>query len=316
MARRVWVCGHVDVQGRKSDVQSRLPTTSLGSLLVHDISLTTLYLISTTPTTMPPTFTIFQDPPSAPSTRSPTRAPLNSASSRPLARLSSSSTSVALVADKENVDPSTGLPRTTAAKPKAKKALSTKNKENSKASAKVPKASRGGSAAAGPAKPTNTLRASPYRPVLSLPVSELAFHLASSSATPKPCLIAGFSASGLSDFAEPEFDLYSDFVDQPSPPRSRPDSMWASELSPTVETAGDRKARDLTELPLADLSEAFATGTKKSIRQKKMLPSNELTLSLFGGASGCLSSSASHTALHMERPFTASADLGITTGFF
>ncbi|QRV90890.1 hypothetical protein RhiJN_18908 [Ceratobasidium sp. AG-Ba] len=303
MARRVWVCGHVDVQGRKSDVQSRLPTTSLGSLLVHDISLslalTTLYLISTTPTTMPPAFTIFQDPPSAPSTRPPIRAP-------PTLPLRAPSPACL----PENVDPSTGLPRTAAAKPKAKKALSTKNKENSKASAKVPKASRGGSAAAGPAKPTNTLRASPYRPVLSLPVSELAFHLASSSATPKPCLIAGFSASGLSDFAEPEFDLYSDFVDQPSPPRSRPDSMWASEPSPTVETAGDRKARDLTELPLADLSEAFATGTKK------MLPSNELTLSLFGGASGCLSSSTSHTALHMERPFTASADLGITTGFF
>jgi hypothetical protein len=39
--------------------------------------------------------------------------------------------------------------------------------------------------------------------------------------------------------------------------------MWPSELSHVVETEGDRKARDLTELPLADLTEAFATGAKK-----------------------------------------------------
>ncbi|KAG9126518.1 hypothetical protein FRC07_003140 [Ceratobasidium sp. 392] len=215
---------------------------------------------------MAPTFTIFQDPPSAPSTRAPTFTSLTSASAstRSLGRLASSSTSVfALDADKENVDPSTGLPRTTI-KPKAKKALSTKNKENPpKALPKASKATRGGSATLGPVKPTNTLRASPYHPVTSLPSSELSVQLAGSSPTPTPCLITGFSASILSDFAEPEFDLYSDFVDQPSPPRSRPDSMWVSEPSPTVETVGDRKARDLTELPLADLSEAFATGAKK-----------------------------------------------------
>jgi hypothetical protein len=94
-------------------------------------------------------------------------------------------------------------------------------------------------------------------------VPELSFNLASSSPISPPCLIAAFSASSLSDFAEPEFDLHSDFVNQPSPPRSRPESMWPSELSPVVETEGDRKARDLTELPLADLTEAFATSAKK-----------------------------------------------------
>ncbi|KAG8744712.1 hypothetical protein FRC10_009626 [Ceratobasidium sp. 414] len=213
---------------------------------------------------MAPTFTIFQDPPSASTTRAPTFTSLTSASAstRSAGRLASSSTPVfALDADKENVDPSTGLARTTT-KSKAKKAPSIKNKENpSKAPSKASKA-RGGSAAPGPAKP-NTTRANPYHPVTCMPVSELSFQLAHSPPTPTPCLITGFSASILSDFAEPEFDLYSDFVDQPSPPRSRPDSMWSSALSPVAETAGDRKARDLTELPLADLSEAFATGAKK-----------------------------------------------------
>ncbi|KAG8681192.1 hypothetical protein FRC09_017689 [Ceratobasidium sp. 395] len=215
---------------------------------------------------MAPTFTIFQDPPSASSTRAPTFTSLTSASAstRTHGRSASSSTSTfALDADKENLDPTTGRPRSTT-KPKAKKALSTKNKENPpKALPKASKASRGGSASPGPAKPANPLRASPYHPAMPLPVSELSFQLTRSSPTPTPCLITGLSASILSDFAEPEFDLYSDFVDQPSPPRSRPDSMWVSEHAPVLETEGDRKARDLTELPLADLSEAFATGAKK-----------------------------------------------------
>ncbi|KAG8720544.1 hypothetical protein FRC08_018897 [Ceratobasidium sp. 394] len=266
---------------------------------------------------MAPAFTIFQDPPSAPTTRAPTFTSLTSASAstRSIGRLASSSTSVfALDADKENVDPSTGLTRSTA-KPKTKKASTIKNKENPpKVLSKASKA-RGGSAAPGPAKPTNTLRANPYHPVTSLPVSELSFQLASSSPTPTPCLITGFSASILSDFAEPEFDLYSDFVDQPSPPRSRPDSMWSSELSPVVETAGDRKARDLTELPLADLSEAFATGTKKSIRQKKALPSNELSPSLFGGASGCLATAPQMTP-HLEQHRGSVVDMRVSAGLF
>lgn len=101
----------------------------------------------------------------------------------------------------------------------------------------------------------------------SLPVSELSFQRTSASQPTALSLITGFSASSLGDFCEPEFELPSDFVDQPSPPRSRfaigSDSLWSGALSsPELETEGDRRSRDLTELPLADLSEAFNAGVK------------------------------------------------------
>jgi hypothetical protein len=184
MDRRIWTrCVHQDVQN-ETDVQFRLSTTSFSlSLYNHDLSYHSVHTPHSLPHLydsnaltrrhrqlypMAPTFTIFQDPPSASNTRaSSTSLTPTPASVRSLGRLASSSTSVpALVADKENVDPSTGLPRTNPAKPKAKKALSSKNKENSsKASTKASKATRGGSTSPGPVKSAKTIRTSPYHPV-------------------------------------------------------------------------------------------------------------------------------------------------------
>ncbi|KAF8679875.1 hypothetical protein RHS04_04653 [Rhizoctonia solani] len=227
---------------------------------------------------MAPTFTIYQDPPVACQSRV-TSKPLSSHSSSPrsFGRPASGSTStLARDADKENVDPVTGKGRATTTKHKNKKPTSSKNsksKETSpKPSSKPAKASRGGNAAPGPAKPGKPARISPYPdPAIPSFMSELSIDLMGSLEQPAPCLITGFSASSLSDFAEPDFDLQSDFVEQPSPTRPAPvvgaSALWASFTSQTTEADADQKARDLTELPLADLSEAFVTGLSNSTKK-------------------------------------------------
>ncbi|KAF8761751.1 hypothetical protein RHS01_01040 [Rhizoctonia solani] len=211
---------------------------------------------------MAPTFTIYQDPPVACQSRV-TSKPLSSHSSsaRSFGRPASGSTStLARDADKENVDPPTS-------------SKNSKSKETSpKPSSKPAKASRGGNAAPGPAKPGKPARISPYPdPAIPSFMSELSIDLMGSLEQPAPCLITGFSASSLSDFAEPDFDLQSDFVEQPSPTRPAPvvgaSALWASFTSQTTEADADQKARDLTELPLADLSEAFVTGLSNSTKK-------------------------------------------------
>lgn len=94
-------------------------------------------------------------------------------------------------------------------------------------------------------------------------------------------------------------------------PTAAPNSLWTPAIpSYVVETDGDRKARDLTELPLADLSEAFTTGISDSAKkviqlvaftyfrilikcqptsQNKLPASNEPRLSLLGESIVCLS---------------------------
>ncbi|CAE7208138.1 unnamed protein product [Rhizoctonia solani] len=247
---------------------------------------------------MAPTFTIYQDPPAVSQPRLSTK-PLSaqSSSARSSSRPAPCSTSLLVRdADKENVDPTTGKGRATTTKSKSKKSLSSKNKDASpKPSSKPSKTSR--SSAPGPAKSGKAARISPYPdPVVPSFMSELSFNLASSLEQPAPCLITGFSASSLSDFAEPDFDLQSDFVQQPSPTRAAPGvgttALWTSLPTPTTVIDSDQKARDLTELPLADLSEAFATGasngTKKSTCQNKVTMPNELTLSFLDESMTCL----------------------------
>ncbi|KAB5594350.1 hypothetical protein CTheo_2280 [Ceratobasidium theobromae] len=253
---------------------------------------------------MAPTFTIFQDPPctSASAAYAPSSKPLSSvsSSSRSLGRSASRSVSLlALDADKENVNPTTGLSRAGLAKPKSKKALSSKNKDStSKALSKASKTSRGNSTNPSPAKSGKGARTAPYPdPVVPSSVSELSFGSSDSPQPVAPCLITGFSASSLSDFAEPDFDLHSDFIQQSSPtrpmPTAAPNSLWTPAIPYVVETDGDRKARDLTELPLADLSEAFTTGisdsAKKPTSQNKLPAPNEPRLSLLGESIVCLS---------------------------
>ncbi|CAE6421719.1 hypothetical protein ACGC1H_001838 [Rhizoctonia solani] len=245
---------------------------------------------------MAPTFTIYQDPPAVSQPRVTSKhLSTQSSSARSSGRPVSCSTSLlARDADKENVDPASGKGR--AFTTKNKKSLSSKNKDASpKPSNKVPKVSR--SAAPGPAKSGKAVRTSPYPdPVVPSFMSELSFNLTSSLEQPTPCLITGFSASSLSDFAEPDFDLQSDFVQQPSPTRVAPvvgaSALWTSLSSQTPEIDPDQKARDLTELPLADLSEAFATcisnGTKKSTYQNKASMPNEFTLSFLDESMTCL----------------------------
>ncbi|KAF8605063.1 hypothetical protein BDV93DRAFT_521944 [Ceratobasidium sp. AG-I] len=273
---------------------------------------------------MAPTFTIFQDPPCPTSSRrTPSVTTFTSASSstRSFGRPASSSTPMlAQDADKENVDPVTGLPRGAAAKSKSKKALSSKTKDNSsKTLTKAPKASRGGSPT--PAKPAKTVRTSPYPDsVPSLPVSELSFQRTSASQPTTLSLITGFSASNLGDFCEPEFELPSDFVDQPSPPRSRfaigSDSLWSeAPPSPELETEGDRRSRDLTELPLADLSEAFNAGAKMSTRQNKVTVSTKRKFPPFNGPSTCFSSGFQTTPM-LERQHALIVDVASRTGSF
>ncbi|KAJ1311673.1 hypothetical protein OPQ81_010147 [Rhizoctonia solani] len=273
---------------------------------------------------MAPTFTIYQDPPAVSQPR---------ASSKPLSTHSSSARSfghpapcstslLARDADKENVDPVTGKGRATTTKHKNKKSLSSKNKDTStKSSSKAPKASRSISAAPGPAKPGKPARTSPYPdPVAPSFMSELSFNLASSLEQPTPCLITGFSASSLSDFAEPEFDLQSDFVQQPSPTRPTPVvGATALRSSQTPEIDSDQKARDLTELPLADISEAFTTcvsnGTKKSTCLNKVPMSNEFTLSFLDESITCLPPILQMTP-RFERQYALIADFDSDVSVF
>ncbi|KAG8763736.1 hypothetical protein FRC11_013191 [Ceratobasidium sp. 423] len=274
---------------------------------------------------MAPTFTIYQDPP-APSQPRASSKPLSTHSARSFGHPASCSTSLlSRDADKENVDPATGKARVTTTKPKNKKSLSSKNKDtSSKPSSKAPRASRSGSAAPGPAKPGKAVRISPYPdPVVPSFMSELSFNLASSHEQPTPCLITGFSASSLSDFAEPDFDIQSDFVQQPSPTRPAPvvgaGALWAS-LSPrTTEIDADQKARDLTELPLADLSEAFApsvsNGTKKSTCQNQVTMPNEFTLSFLDESMTCLPPTPQMTPC-FERQFALIADFDSNVSVF
>ncbi|CAE6506769.1 unnamed protein product [Rhizoctonia solani] len=276
---------------------------------------------------MAPTFTIYQDPPAASKPRVSSK-PLStqSSSSRSFGHPASCSTSLlARDADKENVDPATGKGRATTTKPKNKKSLSSKNKDTSpKPSSKGPKTSRTGSAAPGPAKSGKATRISPYPdPVVPSFMSELSSNLASSLEQPTPCLITGFSASSLSDFAEPEFDLQSDFVQQPSPTRPAPavgaSALWTSLPSQTPEIDSDQKARDLTELPLADLSEAFVTGvsngTKKSTRQNRVTMSHEFTLSFLDESMTCLPPTLQMTP-RFERHYALIADFDSDVSVF
>ncbi|KAH7345224.1 hypothetical protein B0J17DRAFT_702682 [Rhizoctonia solani] len=275
---------------------------------------------------MAPTFTIYQDPPAASKARVSSK-PLStqSNSSRSFGLPASCSTSLlARDADKENVDPA-GKGRATTTKSNNKKSLSSKNKDTSpKPSSKVSKALRTGSAAPGPAKSGKAARISPYPdPVMPSFMSELSFNLASSLEQPTPCLITGFSASSLSDFAEPEFDLQSDFVQQPSPTRSAPavgaSALWTSFPPSTPEIDSDQKARDLTELPLADLSEAFATGvsngTKKSTRQNRVTMSHEFTLSFLDESMTCLPPKLQMTP-RFERHYALIADFDSDVSVF
>ncbi|CCO26695.1 hypothetical protein BN14_00726 [Rhizoctonia solani AG-1 IB] len=275
---------------------------------------------------MAPTFTIYQDPPVASQSRVASK-PLSahSSSSRSFGRPVSSSTStLARDADKENVDPAIGKGRAMT-KTKTKKSTNSKNKDTSpKPSSKASKASRGGSAAPGPVKSGKPARISPY-PDLAMPsfMSELSIDLTSSLEQPTPCLITGFSASSLSDFAEPDFDIQSDFVQQPSPTRPapviRPGTLWASLTSQTTEFDADQKARDLTELPLADLSEAFVTdvsnSTKKLTCQNKAIMPKELTLSFLDESMTCLPPTL-QMAPRFERQYALIADFDSNVSVF
>ncbi|KDN42967.1 hypothetical protein RSAG8_06493, partial [Rhizoctonia solani AG-8 WAC10335] len=276
---------------------------------------------------MAPTFTIYQDPPvvSQPRVSSKTLSTQFS-SARSSNRPAFCSTSLlARDADKENVDPATSKGRVTTTKSKNKISLSFKSKDTSpKPSNKTPKALRSGSAAPGPAKSGKVARISPYPdPVAASFMSELSFNLASSLEQPTPCLITGFSASSLSDFAEPDFDLGSDFVQQPSPTRAAPvveaDALWAPFSSQTPEIDPDQKARELTELPLADLSEAFAVGvsngTKKSTRQTRVTMPNEFTLSFLDESMTCLPPTL-QTTPRFERHYALIADFDSDVSVF
>ncbi|CAE6401427.1 hypothetical protein RSOLAG22IIIB_02539 [Rhizoctonia solani] len=274
---------------------------------------------------MAPTFTIYQDPPVVSQPPVSSKLPLTQPSSaRSSNRPASCSTSLlARDVDKENVDPASGKGRATTTKSKNKKSLSSKNKDMpSKSSSKVPKVSR--SAAPGPAKSGKAARISPYPdPAMPSFMSELSFNLTGSVEQPTPCLITGFSASSLCDFAEPDFDLQSDFVQQPSPTRAAPvvatSSLWTSLSSQTPEIDSDQKARDLTELPLADLSEAFAigvsNGTKKSTCQNKATMPNEFTLSFLDESMSCLPPTL-HTTPRFERRYALIAEFDSDVSVF
>ncbi|CAE6429180.1 unnamed protein product [Rhizoctonia solani] len=278
---------------------------------------------------MAPTFTIYQDPPAPCQSRvAPKSLPMHSSSGRSFGRPVSSSTSIlARDADKENVDPATGKGRPTTTKPKNKnkKSTNSKNKDTpSKPPSKASKASRGGNAAPGPAKSGKPVRISPYPdPAMPTFMSELSIDLINPLEQPTPCLITGFSASSLSDFAEPDFDLQSDFVQQPSPTRPAPviraSALWASLTSQATEIDTNQKARDLTELPLADLSEAFVTdvsnSTKKSTCQNKVIMPNEFTLSFLDESMTCLPPTLQMTP-RFERQYALIADFDSNVSVF